>query len=270
VCEFEDGSVERLFVKVGEAGRHDGHGYWGDVDYESAIYECILDSLRAGTPRLVGRLSPPKSTTAVMVTEYVGGRRLGKTDSANLIAAARWLALLHRNATPLSLGCKGITRYDAAYYLGWGERTRAYVRLAWPDCTWIDAVVARYGQLVDVLTRAEREFIHGEFYPDNVLVDGRRICPVDWQSAALGPGAIDLASLTEGYWPDDLVHECEVAYARDRWPGADAGSMAELLDAARLYWRMRWLGDDPAWTASPERSHYVDDLQALAVAIGAV
>ena len=45
---------------------------------------------------------------------------------------------------------------------------------------------------MDRLVRLPRTLIHGELYPSNVIV-GRghhreRVCPVDWEMAALGPG----------------------------------------------------------------------------------
>jgi thiamine kinase-like enzyme len=33
-----------------------------------------------------------------------------------------------------------------------------------------------------------------------VRTEGWRVCPVDWEMAAVGPGLIDLAALTAGWW----------------------------------------------------------------------
>ena len=52
-----------------------------------------------------------------------------------------------------------------------------------------------------------RTFVHGELYPSNVLVvrDDRhpRVCPIDWEMAAIGPGLIDLAALVGGWDPPE-------------------------------------------------------------------
>ena len=46
-------------------------------------------------------------------------------------------------------------------------------------------------------------FVHGEFYPSNVLVEttpeGPVCVPVDWEMAAVGPGLVDLAALAGGW-----------------------------------------------------------------------
>ena len=51
-----------------------------------------------------------------------------------------------------------------------------------------------------------RTFLHGEFYPSNVLiedaVEGPRVRPVDWEMAGLGPGLADLAALISGRWEE--------------------------------------------------------------------
>ena len=67
--------------------------------------------------------------------------------------------------------------------------------------------------------------------------------PVDWESAAVGPGEIDLATLTDRCDPE-VVSRCELAYRRARWPDREPPDFAQRLDLARLYVHLRWLGDD--------------------------
>jgi thiamine kinase-like enzyme len=75
----------------------------------------------------------------------------------------------------------------------------------------------------------------------------KMIFPVDWESAAIAAGEIDLASMTEG-WPSDIVTRCREAYQRARWGnGVPEGSQIRLK-AAEMYLQFRWLGDNAAWT----------------------
>ena len=72
------------------------------------------------------------------------------------------------------------------------------------------------------LTSAPQTIIHGEYYPKNILVREGEIFPVDWESAAVAAGEIDLASLTEG-WPEEDKRVCQAEYCAARWPnGAPA------------------------------------------------
>jgi len=157
--------------------------------------------------------------------------------------------------------------YGAQYYLGWAERTAIYTRQVRPDLEWVPAVCERFSDLVPDLLAASQTVIHGEYYPKNILVRGQRICPVDWQSAAIAAGEVDLASLTEGHWPEDLVPRCESAYAGARWPGGPPASFERSLAAARLYWPLRWLGERPERTAGKRRG-YFDVLLAAAQRLG--
>ena len=115
---------------------------------------------------------------------------------------------------------------------------------------------------------AEQVFIHGELYPENIITSGQRVCTVDWQSAAVGPGEIDLASLTEGYWPETVISECWEAYSCTRRKAGLAPPSRAALQAARLYWAIRWLGHSPQDTALPQRARYFDFLEDAAASLG--
>ena len=69
------------------------------------------------------------------------------------------------------------------------------------------AALARYGEAIAPLASLPRTFVHGELYPSNVLVvrDDRdpRVCPIDWEMAAIGPGLVDLAALVGGWDPPE-------------------------------------------------------------------
>ena len=101
--------------------------------------------------------------------------------------------------------------------------------------------------------------VHGEFYPENILVREGAIYPIDWESTALAAGEIDLASLTEG-WSEDVARDCEEQYRQVRWPGGPPDGFYRRLWTARLYLQFRWLGDHPETDVSEWR------LEALLVA----
>jgi thiamine kinase-like enzyme len=128
--------------------------------------------------------------------------------------------------------------------VGWAERTLQYLAHHQLNVPWLAPLRTRFGEAVAVLLAESPTVIHGEYYPDNILYRGGRIYPVDWESAALAAGVIDLASLTEG-WPDELVRECSHQYQAARWPSGTPDGFNRRLWAARLYLQFRWLGDRP-------------------------
>lgn len=268
-CAFDDGVERQLFIKRYVPGIHDGFGYWRGGPYEGRIYDDVLARLNAGTPRLFGSWSDPATGHTFLALEYVAGLRLDRSEPTCLVHAARWLAALHRDGTPIASAHPSVRAYDEAYFRGWSTRTLRRVGDLRPEATWIEPVIRRFDdEMVPRLLAAEPVFIHGELYPENVIVDGDRLCVVDWQSAAIGPGVIDLASVIEGHWPPDLVRESRDVYARAVSPEGDVARIEDELAAARLYWSMRWLGADEGHPTVDRHIGYLDALKDTAHQLG--
>ncbi len=110
---------------------------------------------------------------------------------------------------------------------------------------WLAPLCSRVEMLADAFAALPRTVIHGEFTPHNTLIRGEDVCPIDWESAAIAIGEIDLAGLTDG-WPSEVVLDCELEYQRARWPQSASPDFKRTLDMARLYWDLLWLGHQPA------------------------
>lgn len=264
----EEGECSLLIKYGSDARRHTGHGYWGDVAYEAAVYRSMLSRIDTRTPRFYGLAR--HADASWLAIEYVDGERLSKSPRAAIIIAARWLGAFHR-ATASATGARRdvLNMMDAAYFRGWAERTFEYTRPLHGTHRWIEQACSYFARHAGELAAHEATVVHGEFYPRNVLIAGDEAIPVDWQSAATGPGEVDIASLTEGWGDGPLVAECLRAYEGTRWPGGAPQDFERRLDLARMYWPLRWLGDDPAWTHSPKRARYFEALRAAALRAGA-
>jgi thiamine kinase-like enzyme len=112
---------------------------------------------------------------------------------------------------------------------------------------WLEIVCNRFDEVIEVLCQAPPTIIHGEYYPKNILLQDGLIYPVDWESTAISSGEIDLATLTEGWAPDE-VERLELEYQRARWPEGPPEDFHRCLCAARIYIQFRWLGDRADWT----------------------
>jgi aminoglycoside phosphotransferase (APT) family kinase protein len=116
--------------------------------------------------------------------------------------------------------------------------------------------------VVERLLRLPVTLIHGEFYPSNVLVkrdgDRIRVCPVDWETAAIGPGLLDLAALTSGRWTEKQRLAMAMAYFKA--VGADQNDDTARdeflidLDFCNLFMAIQWLGWSPDWRPPPEHA----------------
>jgi thiamine kinase-like enzyme len=138
------------------------------------------------------------------------------------------------------------------------DRARQFVaddRLEW--------VAERYGAVVERLLVQHPRCIHGELYAANVLVDGPRVCPVDWEMAGIGPALVDVAAIVSGPgWDDAAVMAMLGTYCAELGTEVDANFLTDL-DACRVYLAIQWLGWSPSWEPPAELAH---DWLSVAVA----
>src|SRR6202030_18789 len=131
--------------------------------------------------------------------------------------AARWVGLFHRfhDARPHTAAV-ALNEHDERYFAACANRALSNVsRRGGP--AWLARLGEYFGRRCVPKLLQRRTIIHGEFYPENVLIDGDIVYPVDWERAALSAGEIDIAALTEGQWEPRTVEDAIDAYIRARW-----------------------------------------------------
>jgi hypothetical protein len=280
---LEDGSQLGLLFKdlswcgVAEAVRRAKPEFLHDPRREIEVYRRILGPARLGTATCHGTVIDPPTDRYWLFLERVSGVELYQVgDAATWQQAARWLARLHFRLAPnAALVARSVPLliYDEAFYHRWLERARDFAVTRAPEGgRWLDRLAGHYERVVERLTSLPVTVIHGEFYASNILVQptaaGPRICPVDWEMAALGPDLIDLAALTAGKWSDAQREEMALAYADEA--SALSGMKAretlfEALDFCRLHLAVQWLGWSPDWSPPVEHAHdWLADAQRLA------
>jgi len=261
-CRFADGSTHRVLCKYGINQYVSGHGHRGGVELEADVYERILSPLRAGA-RYFGAYEPGADQRWIVLEFLDPAPRLdqAKSDPLPLILAARWAGKFHAaNEKRLNdAGRPKLTTYNAQYYAGWASRTLEYAR-AWEDCpTWLSGVCHRSGEAFEMLLGASQTVIHGEYTPHNVLIYDSQAYPIDWESAAIGPGEIDIASLTD-CWPEEDTQAALHEYKKARWGDQAPPDFDLTVTAARLYWALRWMGNRPEWTLLPKNRFRFDQI----------
>jgi|ERR1051326_121064 hypothetical protein len=245
-CDFQDGTKLRVLCKHQTGSHYDGHGHWGGLEYEAMIYREILQGSSFSAPKFYGALA--ENNHSLLVIEYLTqAMRINKlAQPAAMGAAARWIGRFHAEH-----GCNqrpGLKRYDAEYYVGWARRTFLFAAPLRRRFTWLRRLCDRFAGLIESLLATPQTIIHGEYQPHNILSRQGIVYPLDWQSAAIAAGEIDLVGLLDGDWPDDLISHCETEYQNARWPGGAPANFEQALRVARVYWPLRWLGDLPEIT----------------------
>lgn len=269
-CSLADGSEHPLLVKRETPSRGHGHGYWGGVAYEAMVYREVLGPLGIRTPRLYGTFVDRTGAVSAVFSYLADTLRAGSDpEQRALVRAAGWIGRFHvRAATLGDRGRRRLTRYGAEYYASWPARA---LRLAGNrlDEGWIAPLCRNARSALAELLDEPPTVVHGEYYPSNILFRGEDTYPVDWETAAVASGEIDLAALTDG-WPEEMTRACEEAYVRARWPSGPPTGFGRTLDLARLYLHLRWLGDRPEWTTDERSAGRYERLRAAGERLGLV
>ena len=236
---------------------------------EIEVYRTLLDPVALGTPTCYGTVCDDAREQYWLLLEKIPGVELYQVGEIEVWEqVARWLARLHTRFADSAarLAASRLLTYDASFYRRWPARALAnllQVGPARPEATVQDftRLANDYDLVVERLVALERTFIHGEFYASNILVTQtggqRRVSPVDWEMAALGPGLIDLAALISG-WSEQNRRAIALAY-HEALPSAgraSSGAFLEALDYCQLHVAMQWLGWAREW--SPPADHAQD------------
>lgn len=203
-CRFNDGSELRLFYKYGVSPNHNAtYGHRGGIAYEAAVYRHILQLLQVSMPTFYGAYTDITTGKTLLILEYLhNSAPIIETPepAAALNSAAHWIGQFHAaNEARLSRApMPFLHTYNAAYYLAWAHRTSLFAGHLHRRFPWLATLCKRFEEFVPALLAPPPTVIHGEYTPANVLVRDGIIYPIDWESAAIAMGEIDLAILTDG------------------------------------------------------------------------
>jgi hypothetical protein len=269
-CEAH-GREHAVLCKYEAGRRYPCFGHRGGLGYEAMVYAEVLRRLPLPTVTCHGSWTTPSGDTWLFLEHLGEGSRLDEQPEPHgfLAAAAGWAGRFHRLDAGTSDGAATLTVYSGDYYADWARRASEIAGDWHRRLPWLRTLCARAEPLLATLPELPTCTVHGEFTPHNLLVSGNEVRPVDWETAAVGLGAVDLAALTDG-WPRDVAGRCEAEYALARWPGGPPPGHARTLDLARLYWELRWLGDRAEWLLQPGMLARYEALHAVGRRLGLV
>jgi thiamine kinase-like enzyme len=266
-----DGPMQLIFKDIGwqslhESARWTRPAFIFDDRREIEVYSQVLARHDLGTAKFIASAVDSASSRYWLLMEDVRGIELYQTDDLALWqAAARWLRRTHATIELSTLHDLPLLRYDAKLYRTWMNRAAEFVAHAHASrptvAPRVHHIAAQYDRVIERLTAMPQQFIHGECYASNVIVDASanpaRVCPVDWELAAIGPGLLDLAALVAGRWNDS--QRAAIASAYD-----DELDEMDLI-ACRLHLAVQWLGWSREWSPPPQHAHeWLSDALTLA------
>jgi hypothetical protein len=263
-CRTPDGSLRQLFCKFGPLAEASQPTYRFGVAYETQVYDQLLGAWADDVPRLHGAFLDNTTQTMGLALEYLDGAtplHLAPQPKEGLMAAARWIARFHRWSETAAVP-PFLHRYDTEFYRVWAQRAGNFSRRLHEHYPWMAELCERCQRRLPALL-PPATVIHGDYQAKHVLVYHGRNLPIDWESAALAAGEIDLASLTSGR-DADLVSLCEQQYCLARWPDGTPDDFVLRLTAARVFFHLRRLGDSESASGSEETTVDLHGLLPLA------
>ena len=263
-CRMPDGSRRQLFCKFGPLAEVPQPTRRFGVGYEGQVYDQLLRAWRDDVPPLHGVFLDETTQTIGLALDYLDGAtplRQVPQPKAGLLAAAGWIARFHRWSESAAVP-SFLHRYDTEFYRGWMQRAGHFTRSLHERFPWLPELCERSSRRLPALL-PPATIIHGGYQADNILVQGGRNVPIDWESAVLAAGEIDLAGLAWG-WGGDLAALCEQEYCLARWPDGTPDDFALRLTAARVFLHLQRLGESDAEEGSEERIRNVEELRSLA------
>jgi hypothetical protein len=249
---------------------------------EIEVYRTILQPYRVGGPVCYATAIDPDTDRYWLAVEFVPGWTLFEVEETLWPLAAGWLAAMHvrfagRQLDDLATRAH-LLRYDRDYYVQWASRVSEFVPwelLEAGDARRLQSILNGYGDVAHRLASLPPTFLHGEFFASNVVIEtletGHRVCPVDWEMAAIGPGLIDLAALTSGEWTASQRETLARAYwdALPREARTDFDGFLLDLRYCHLHIALQWLGWAPDWTPPPEHAtNWLREVLAAAADVG--
>ncbi len=278
VTYCRNGLERRAFNKYESRHGHGAYGHRGNVAYEAEVYRQVLQPCHGFRPRYLGAHTEPKSGETWLVLEYLNHcirlcdmkvHRWRRQPTA-MAHAARWIGRFHatHQVTAGDGAFPFLRHYDAEYLQGWARRTLVLARPLHHVFPWLEELCSHSEWWTAPLLSAPLTVVHGEFYPKNLLLRGEKVHVVDWESAAVAAGEIDLAALTEGGWPVSYVSRSERAYQHARWPEGTPPHFRPTLEAAHVYLHFRWLGERQDWSLAEKNRWRYSQLRLSAKKLG--
>jgi len=179
---------------------------------EMRVYQDLLGDGDLGTAKYYDAVCDQRRQRLWLLLEHVQGRRIQRGEITPWEAAACWLARLHGHFAQRAdrlRACPFLVRHDADFFRTNAERAQRVVSsLAEPSIARrVARILKHYDRAVAVMVGQPVTLVHGSFGANDILlVDAaagqeQRICPVDWEHAAVGSPLFDLSYFTYRFNP---------------------------------------------------------------------
>jgi hypothetical protein len=219
---------------------------------ELGVYRDLLAGTELGIPTYYGSIWDESQGRFWLLLELVEGTVIKDHNVEHGVMAAGWLGQMQgffaRHPEYLTQ-CDFLIRHDEGFFRSKAELAlRDVAQIAPASAPRLAKIVDRYDQAIKVMVTQPRTLVHGGYIPWHILLDMTcepvRVCPIDWELAAVGATLFDLAFFTDGVEPQtrDRIWEAYRHAARQyNVPLPDRTQMGYVVNCFRLHRIFDWL-----------------------------
>lgn len=247
-----DGTEFRFFLKDYAFSRRTKDNPVERRERELAVYRDLLASTELGPPEYLGSVWDDSRGRYWLFLELVDGIIIKDRNLEQGKLAASWLGRLHghcKRHPELLTACDSLIRHDAHFYRSKAAAAIQNVARIDPrSAPLLARIVRRYEPAIRDMVEQPLTLVHGGYIPWHIIVDSTsgpvRVCPIDWELAALGAPLYDLAFFADGM-EREARDQVLASYRRSaRKHGASIPGRAHmdyLLECYRLHRIFDWL-----------------------------
>lgn len=219
---------------------------------ELRVYRDILAQTDLGTPGYYGSIWDDTEGRFWLLLELVEGIVIKDRNVGHGVIAAGWLGKMQgyfAQRREQLTACDFLIRHDAGFFRSKADLALLDIaQISPPSARRLAKIVDRYEQVINVMASQPLTLVHGAYIPWHIVLDITqepvRVCPIDWELAALGATLYDLAFFTDGVEPQtrdriwDAYRQAAVQY---NVPIPDRAQMHYIVDCFRLHRIFDWL-----------------------------
>lgn len=231
---------------------------------EVYLYKRLLCGKHLGAPALYAEHHDEINGRYWLFLEDVGEWKLEYCDVDEWLNAFRWLARMHatyygKDRELRTLNC--LSEHGAKFYQHLAQMAGQSIQKNQPQAlAYFNQLMAPLDNLIAHLDNQPQTLVHGDMSCHNLMVQaGVGIRPIDWEWAAIGVPAWDIAKLLSGWgknksrlldtYFDEFVLHTDMPF--------DKGAFQQTLaccDILKTLWYLRW------WIKPCQNSSFTEKL----------
>jgi Phosphotransferase enzyme family len=250
---LDGGEQFSVFVKYFGWSRYYKQEPARQAEREIRVYRDMIGGSDLGTAEYCGALCDKARGRYWLFLEHVTGAPLAGREFECWIDAAAWLGRLHgyfADHRERFQGDHWLLKHDGNFFQSTAQRALAAVApISTALADRLVELLRVYASCVEAMASQPATLVHGAFKPRHVLVDDgsapRRLCPIDWELAAIGSNLYDLAFLGDGLAApalDRLLDAYRQATLTHDLPLPGPKAMRYIVDCFRLHRIVKALG----------------------------